>query len=112
MPTRGLRGATTVESDTRENVLDATKELLEALLRANPSLRTDDIASALFTVTDEAEDWSGHIGKIDTDLIREAGINPEALYFICGSPEMIHYIVDILRGLGIRRKQMRYELWW
>ncbi len=53
MPTRGLRGATTVESDTRENVLDATKELLEALLRANPSLRTDDIASALFTVTDD-----------------------------------------------------------
>ena len=53
MPTRGLRGATTVTTDTRDEVLAATKELLDALLRANPSLRTDDLASALFTVTDD-----------------------------------------------------------
>ena len=53
MPTRGLRGATTIESDSRENVLSATKELLEAILRANPSLNTEDLASALFTVTDD-----------------------------------------------------------
>jgi len=53
MPTRGLRGATTIESDTKENIISATLELLDALLRANPSLRTDDIASALFTVTDD-----------------------------------------------------------
>ncbi len=53
MPTRGLRGATTIETDSRDNVLAATQELLEAILRANPSLRTEDIASALFTVTDD-----------------------------------------------------------
>jgi chorismate mutase len=53
MSTRGLRGATTIESDSRDEVLAATKDLLDALLRANPSLQTDDLASALFTVTDD-----------------------------------------------------------
>jgi chorismate mutase len=53
MSTRGLRGATTVTTDTRDEILAATKELLDAILRANPSLRTDDLASALFTVTDD-----------------------------------------------------------
>ena len=53
MTTRGVRGATTVESDTKENVLFATRELLEAILRANNDLRTDDIASAIFTVTED-----------------------------------------------------------
>jgi chorismate mutase len=53
MSTRGLRGATTVTTDSRDEVLSATRELLDALLRANPSLQTDDLASALFTVTDD-----------------------------------------------------------
>ena len=53
MTTRGIRGATTIESDTKDNVLSATKELLEAILRVNSDLKTDDIASAIFTVTDD-----------------------------------------------------------
>ncbi len=45
MTTRGIRGATTIESDTKENVLSATKELLDEILCANPDLKTADIAS-------------------------------------------------------------------
>ena len=55
MPIRGLRGATTIESDSREDVLSATTELLEAILRANPLLQTEDLASALFTVTEDID---------------------------------------------------------
>jgi len=53
MTTRGIRGATTIESDTTDRVLFATKELLGAILCANPDLKTADIASAFFTVTDD-----------------------------------------------------------
>jgi chorismate mutase len=53
MPTRGLRGAITIGSDSREDILTSTTELLEEILRLNPSLKTEDIASALFTVTDD-----------------------------------------------------------
>jgi len=51
MHQRGVRGATTIEADDKERVLSATRELLLAILASNPDLETDDIASALFTVT-------------------------------------------------------------
>ena len=53
MATRGIRGATTITIDEKEQVLSATKKLLTSILEANPALRTEDIASALFTVTED-----------------------------------------------------------
>jgi len=47
---RGIRGATTVKSDTVEEVLQATRELLE-MIRNENGFMIEDIASALFTVT-------------------------------------------------------------
>ena len=51
--TRGIRGAITVTADQPELILAATQELLEAILRANPGLRIEDIGSAFFTTTDD-----------------------------------------------------------
>lgn len=47
---RGIRGATTVERNSREEMLAATTELLQLLIRKN-ELRAEDVASAIFTVT-------------------------------------------------------------
>jgi len=47
---RGIRGATTVEANTREAILEATRELLELIISAN-DLDADDIASATFSTT-------------------------------------------------------------
>jgi len=53
MPIRGIRGATTVPADDPELILQATRELLEGILGENESMRPEDVASALFTVTDD-----------------------------------------------------------
>lgn len=53
MSIRGIRGATTVEADQPELVLAATRELLEAVLEANPGMCPEEVASAIFTVTDD-----------------------------------------------------------
>jgi chorismate mutase len=53
MTTRGIRGAITVKGDQPELILAATQELLGAILRANAGLQAEDIASALFTTTDD-----------------------------------------------------------
>ncbi|HEX9727113.1 MAG TPA: chorismate mutase [Gemmatimonadales bacterium] len=50
MPVRGIRGATSVARNDPHVVIDATRELLEAIVSAN-ALSTDDIASVIFTVT-------------------------------------------------------------
>jgi chorismate mutase len=46
----GIRGATTVERDQRELILDATERLLREIVSRNGFV-PEDIASALFTVT-------------------------------------------------------------
>jgi chorismate mutase len=53
MAIRGIRGATTVSADDAELILQATRELLESILEENDGMRPEDIASALFTVTDD-----------------------------------------------------------
>jgi chorismate mutase len=50
MPVRGVRGATTVTRNTKDEILNATRELLEAIVEAN-EIDVDDIASAWLTTT-------------------------------------------------------------
>ena len=53
MAIRGVRGATVIEYDRQEEILEAAHELLQAILEANPTLRPEDLASVFFTVTDD-----------------------------------------------------------
>ncbi len=50
MACRGIRGATTVETNTREEILLATRQLLALMIRLN-DVQPEDVSSALFTVT-------------------------------------------------------------
>jgi len=47
-----LRGATTVEADTRQALLDRTRELLAALLERN-GVDHDQLVSIIFTATED-----------------------------------------------------------
>lgn len=47
---RGIRGATTVEANTREAILAGTRELLLQIIAAN-DLQVEDVGSAIFTTT-------------------------------------------------------------
>ena len=50
MAVRAIRGATQVDADDREQVLEATRELVTAVLERN-RLAHDDVISILFTAT-------------------------------------------------------------
>lgn len=52
---RGIRGATTVESNSRAAILEATQELLRIMIERN-GIVEDDVASVLFTATPELDD--------------------------------------------------------
>ncbi|MDO8562461.1 MAG: chorismate mutase [Candidatus Limnocylindria bacterium] len=54
MSVRGVRGATTVGRNDRTEILVATRELLELLVRLN-GIHAEDVASALFTLTDDLD---------------------------------------------------------
>ena len=51
---RGIRGATTVNTNTRPEVIQATQEMLCSIVDKN-KLSTDDIAAAIFTTTEDID---------------------------------------------------------
>jgi chorismate mutase len=50
MPCRGIRGATTVEENTRDAILRCARQLLALMIRRN-GIESQDVASAIFSVT-------------------------------------------------------------
>src|SRR3954466_3684899 len=52
MALRGLRGATTVETNTPDAIRNATRELLTEMIETN-DIHSEDIASAWFTTTSD-----------------------------------------------------------
>lgn len=54
MQCRGVRGATTVDSNSRDAILEETRKLVALMIRLN-DIRSEDIASATFTVTKDLD---------------------------------------------------------
>jgi chorismate mutase len=76
---RGVRGATTVDSNDDDAVRDGTAELLAELRRAN-GFDPEDVAAAIFTLTDDldganpaAAARSSGWGSVPFLLVREHG---------------------------------------
>jgi chorismate mutase len=51
---RGIRGATTVDNDTVDDILRASKELLQMMIDAN-GVKPEDVACAIFTTTSDLD---------------------------------------------------------
>lgn len=88
MSVRGVRGATTATENTPEAILGATQELLRAMINAN-GIRTEDLASAIFTVTPDLDaafparaaremGWH-HVPLLDATEIAVPGSLPRAI---------------------------------
>jgi len=54
MACRGVRGATTVDSNTPEEILKATRQLLALMIRQN-GIEAADVASAFFSTTEDLD---------------------------------------------------------
>ena len=54
MACRGVRGATTTDSNSPEDILAATRQLLALMIRQN-EIEPEDVASAIFTVTKDID---------------------------------------------------------
>ena len=68
MRVAALRGATTLDVDTREEVLERTSEMLMRLLERN-GLDSDSIVSLLFTATEDIH------SEFPAAAVRAAGIS-------------------------------------
>ncbi len=77
MAVRGLRGAITVETNTAAAILEATRELLREVLRANRIDDFHEIVSAIFTTTPDLN------AAFPAEAARELGMHQVPL--LCAS---------------------------
>lgn len=80
MSVRGIRGATTVEADQPEQILAATQELLEEILRANQIEDFEEIVSAIFTTTHDLR------STFPAEAARRLGMSQVPLLCSCEIP--------------------------
>ncbi len=79
MHCRGIRGATTVQENSKDEILEATEELLEKIVEAN-QLDINEVACIFFTTTQDVN------AEFPALAARKLGWNQTAL--MCGN-EMI-----------------------
>jgi chorismate mutase len=84
-----LRGAITLDADTREEVLSRTAELLSAIMERN-ELTSGDVVSLLFTATDDIKSEfpaaavrAAGIADVPMICARELGIEKESAIPLC-----------------------------
>ena len=70
---RALRGAITIPEDTADEVIAATRELLQELMTQN-NITSDDLVSLIFTVTPDIKSEfpavaARQLGLVDTPLM-------------------------------------------
>lgn len=98
---RGIRGATTVERDDAELVLEATRELLREMLQANGIEAFDEIASIFFTTTPDLS------STFPAEAARELGMDMVPL--LCNQeipvPNRLPRAVRVMMQVNTSRRQ-------
>jgi chorismate mutase len=87
MSCRGVRGATTADSNSRDDILTATRQLLALMIHIN-DISPDDVASAIFSSTEDLNAEfpalaARQLGWLDVPLICTHEINVPGSLDLC-----------------------------
>lgn len=118
---RGIRGATTVEENSAEAILAATRELLYIMIRAN-TVHVNDVASVIFTTSKDLNATypalaARQLGWYDAALLcgHEMDV-PDGLErcirilihwnTVCGPEEIVHVYLNGAKDLRPDRNEL------
>lgn len=68
----------------------------------------------LITITKPEDNhvWSGRRGRIEQNLLAENIENiSESACFLCGSKEFVDNIISMLQNIGVKREQIKTDVW-
>ena len=97
MACRGVRGATTAESNSRDDILAATRQLVALIIRQN-GIESADVASATFTTTTDLDAEfpalaARQLGWLDVPLLCGHEINVPGSLRLCVRV-LVHWNTD------------------
>lgn len=116
---RGIRGAITVTENSASAILTATRQLLEQIISAN-DLRTEDVASAIFTVTPDLNAAFPAQAAVEMGWVRVPLLNMQEVAVSGSLPRCIRVLIqwntertqDEIRHVYLRdARALRPDLW-
>lgn len=66
----------------------------------------------LVTLTQADPRWQGRSGRIDAQLLQDAGTSNETLYYLCGPQGMVEDVGAVLASIAVPPSRIIYEKWW
>ncbi len=66
----------------------------------------------LVTLTQADPAWRGRSGRIDAQLLQDAGTSNETLYYLCGPQGMVEDVSAVLASIAVPPSRIIYEKWW
>ena len=101
MTSRGVRGAITVNANTKEEIRLATVELLNEMLLKN-EIKTDDISFAIFTLTSDLNaDFPAKYARLDCGF----NLIPMMCYQELDVPNSLKMCLRILLNVNTNKSQ-------
>jgi ferredoxin-NADP reductase len=108
-----LRHRAAVRSTVPARLVYSSRSLDEVIYRAElERLAADGGVDVRLALTrDWPENWRGHRGRIDEDVLRKAAWPPEGdpLAFVCGPTGFVETVASGLVGLGYRPERVKTE---
>jgi ferredoxin-NADP reductase len=94
----------------RRALPSADMRLVYSVRRAPDLIYADELGDdAVITYTrGPPEGWSGHIGRVDADFLREPAAGARTAY-VCGSHGFVEIVADLLLELGLPAASIRTE---
>jgi ferredoxin-NADP reductase len=64
----------------------------------------------VFTVNEPSSDWSGAVGVITADMVKqEIPDFQETIFYTCGPPQMVEVMEKLVESLGLPKTQLKRE---
>lgn len=76
------------------------------------SARNDHIQCVFTTTQPHDTIWKGNLGRIDQALIKKHLPANEAIFYLCGPPQMLEDLSESVTNLGVMQSNIRVEKWW
>ena len=58
-----------------------------------------------------APTWTGRVGRIDQPMLEEAGLDRDALYYLCGPRGFAQDMAALLAEMGVEASRLKREEW-
>lgn len=81
----------------------AFRGAIDELARLNPHARI------VYTVSEPDAGWTGRVGRLDAELLREAS-GPGAFWYVAGPPTMVQETLQSLKALGVEPERVKLEV--